>query len=190
MMISKPNKIRSKKLTQSARGERWLFVSGTDDMYEVSNHGRVRSWVRKNGLPGKRDKPLMLKTPTNSKGYVIVGISGLSVGVHRLVAKAFIPNPCHYKTVNHKNGIKDDNHVDNLEWASIQQNIRHACKNNLRGDLSGSNNGQAKLTEGEIPLIRNMIGVGISHGKIAKKFGVSRALISRISRGLAWSHVK
>jgi hypothetical protein len=59
----------------------------------------------------------------NSKGYEIVHLgSGNNSYVHRLVAENFIPNPLHKKTVNHKNGIKNDNRVDNLEWNTHKEN--------------------------------------------------------------------
>ena len=123
------------------------------EWYQVSNMGRVRSIDREfvNSI-GRRCflKGVMIK-PKISKGYYRLGIRQKGekkmVNVHRLVALAFIPNPFKYATVNHINGDKLDNRVENLEWCSAKENILHAYKNNLNGYVEKSNAKLRKINE-------------------------------------------
>lgn len=102
--------------------EIWKDVVGYEGLYQVSNFGRVRKIEPVIiGQGGSRYKSVWLKK-NNEKNFC---------SVHRLVAQAFIPNPENKKTVNHINGIKSDNRVDNLEWATYSENIKHALNNNL-----------------------------------------------------------
>jgi len=94
-------------------------------MYEVSNKGKVRN----------KQTLLILKTYTINSGYKAIKLNknGKSKGftIHRLVATAFIDNPLKLKTVNHKDGNKLNNRVDNLEWMSLSDNIKHAVDTGL-----------------------------------------------------------
>lgn len=104
-------------------GEIWKAVVGYEDLYEVSNKGRVKSLLR--GFP------VLRKTPKHvNLGYPYLGLCDNGVHktcyVHRLVAEAFIPNPLNKEEVNHKDGDKANNDVSNLEWVTHQENIQHA----------------------------------------------------------------
>lgn len=103
--------------------EVWKRINGLED-YEVSNLGRVKSF-KKDKINGK----IMHSFPTN-KGYLRIklgdGKISKTFSVHRLVCENFLPKDENRKIINHKNGIKDDNRLENLEWATNSENIRHA----------------------------------------------------------------
>jgi len=101
----------------------WRDIAGYEGFYQVSNTGQVRSLdrvVNKRALVGKIMKP----SPTN--GYERISLSGKSFLVHRLVLSAFIDNQNGEPMVNHKNGIKSDNRLENLEWSNPSHNMTHA----------------------------------------------------------------
>ena len=113
--------------------EEWKDIKGFKGIYQISNTGFVKSLRRKRGVcsGGERVvKESVLKNSLNNTGYHRVNLSNMRNNnyklVHRLVCIAFIPNPKNKRTVNHKNGIKTDNHINNLEWATDAENIRHS----------------------------------------------------------------
>ena len=100
--------------------EEWRNIKGYENIYQVSNYGNVRSLNYNN--TGK----VKLLSKCLCRGYHIVHFNKNGVSkspmVHRLVAEAFIPNPCNLPKVNHKNEIKTDNKVENLEWCTVAYN--------------------------------------------------------------------
>jgi hypothetical protein len=105
--------------------------------------------------------------------------------VHRLVAIAFIPNPENKPCINHKDGDKFDNAVQNLEWASYSENNQHAFDTHLKS-AKGEANGQAKLTERKVIVIRASKESG---SEIARRFGISPGHVDRIRNHHRWKHV-
>lgn len=104
--------------------EIWRDIPGYEGMYQVSSRGNVRSlnW-------GNRGYTRNLYLKKHNRGYRHVELRKdgkvKSFTVHRLVATVFIPNPNNYSTVNHKDEDKTNNSVDNLEWCSMSQNMKH-----------------------------------------------------------------
>lgn len=107
--------------------EEWRAIEGTDGRYEVSNTGKVRSRDYKG--TGKIKE---LKVCKDHKGYQRVRLcrnhKKWTIKVHREVAKAFIPNLENKDQVNHKDGNRENNNVDNLEWVTNEENMIHAMK--------------------------------------------------------------
>ena len=116
--------------------EKWADIKGFEGLYQVSNLGNVKSVERY--IPAKNNsfafhKERNMKLQTNHKGYFCVILHKNSISytrlVHRLVADAFIPNANNLPQVNHKDTNKKNNNIENLEWISNIDNMRHAFSN-------------------------------------------------------------
>lgn len=145
--------------------EIWKEIAKTG--YEVSNLGRIRH--------GK----CILAGSYHSDGYIFININRQQIPLHRFVANAFIPNPYHLPEVNHKDGNKMNNSVDNLEWVSRSENQLHAVKNHLQP--SGLSTYTGKFSEEERNKIKEMWNEGqYSKRELAKIFNVSHTCINDI----------
>lgn len=156
-------------------GEIWRDIIGFEGVYMVSNYGRVK--CRHNS---HRE---ILRTPCRApNGYMRLVLSNkgrrLTISVHREVAKAFIPNPNKYDTVNHKDFDKTNNAASNLEWLPLKDNVLHA-KNNGRNNRKPI----AQYTK-----CGNLIKVWDSAYEVEKTLGFFATLISRCCRGIQKSH--
>jgi hypothetical protein len=126
--------------------EIWKDINGYEGLYQVSNLGNVKSLDRViwNGHAHHLHKGRVMKPKGNRYKDVILCKEGKGKKhyVHRLVALEFIPNTLNKAEVNHKNGIKEDNRLDNLEWSTSKENKKHAWDNGYYEvrDMSGINN--------------------------------------------------
>lgn len=100
--------------------EVWKDIKGYEGLYQVSNIGRVKSLLN--------DREIILKGG-NSSGYRTVGLNGKTYFVHRLVGENFIPNPDNLPQINHRNELKSDNNVSNLEWCTACYNANYGSRN-------------------------------------------------------------
>lgn len=115
--------------------------------------------------------------------------SKVRVLAHRATALCWIPNPENKPQVNHKNGIKTDNRVENLEWCTGHENQRHALKTGLRKIRVGEEASSAQHTEDEISKVCELLEQGLRNCDIEKRTGVSRSKIKDIRSGRSWTHI-
>lgn len=162
--------------------EKWVWINGYENRYQVSNLGRIKSFGR--------NTPLIMKLK-DIRGYKNVilfnGIYKKTKQVHRLVAQSFIPNPFNLPEVNHINGNKADNCVTNLEWISKSDNIKHAWKNGLKNQ-DGENNPNCVLTD---DIVRNILLKGKygTYTQMSKDYGISRSTLEHILKRHTWKHI-
>lgn len=172
---------------------RALKISGFPNYY-ITDTGDVYS--RKPTKKGriKKLKPGLCK----QTGYLKVGLSNITKSVHRLVAEAFIPNIEHKTDVNHINGIKTDNRVENLEWVTRTENIRHAF-NVLHRQAGGKNMlGKDNKSSKIVQQIKDGIVVAVYYGcnEAERKTGIKSRSISAVccghrhsTGGFVWKYI-
>lgn len=171
--------------------EEWRDVKA-NNLYQVSNLGRVRrSKPRSDGKPGGLRIGKILKASKDGGGYKQVGLTRNNVRkshhIHRLVAEAFLGPRPERADVNHKNGIKIDNRVENLEYCSRKENQRHAVKIGIQKVGSARHN--SRFTEAEVLQMRQMAHGGQLYATIARRFDVNPRMVRKICIGEAWKHV-
>ena len=174
--------------------EEWKVILEADSCYLISNFGRIKSLSREIKIRYKHKgftKEKILCFGKDKSGYnripLISNGKRITFKVHRLVAKAFVPNPNNKPFVNHINGIKTDNRVENLEWCTAKENINHAIKIGLKNPSLGEENGLSKLTEKEVRYILSIENK--THKEISLMYNVSRSTISYIIRRKTWKHI-
>jgi hypothetical protein len=180
--------------------EIWKDIKGFEGLYQVSNLGRFKSLARPSTDNKKRKTKYMgtdriLNYKALKDGYQRVNLVKDSkvhyLRAHRLISEAFIPNPENKPHINHINGVRDDNRLENLEWVTHQENAQHAHDTGLCNPALGEKNGKSKLTSREVLEIKVLLNRGVlPKSKIAKLYSVSNGCIARISNETSWAHVK
>ena len=173
--------------------ETWKPIPGYS-MYEVSNHGQVRSWY--NNKWGRGDKPIILKTPPGKGGYPEVGLSKdgrrRTFDVHVLVLLAFIgPRPANMECC-HGDGNPANNSLLNLRWDTRSANVKDAVGHgtHFAPGLRGEAHSQAKLVEAQVIEIRQRYAQkGITQTELGARFGVGQDTVSLIVNNKTWVHI-
>lgn len=169
--------------------EIWKDVMGYEGYYQVSNHGRVRSLMKREAHI--RKEPRIKKHGTLKNGYKLVILwkkfKLKNFLVSRLVALHFIPNPLGLREVNHIDCDKSNNAVSNLEWVSSKENKIHAIKHGL--SAKGSRMGTSKLDEDDVLAIRTLF-TQTPQETTAALFGVQQMTISKILRYKMWTNIE
>lgn len=147
------------------------------DSIEVSNYGNVRR-IFKNGIS-------LYKGSINQDGYLRIkfSIKGkvFNKFIHVLVAETFINNPMNYPQINHKDGNKLNNYIDNLEWCTASENMQHAYDNNLK--RTDRKHSRAKLTEADV---LNIYSSDLPIKDLCELYNMEKSAIHRIRNGKSW----
>ncbi len=160
--------------------EIWKEINGYENLYEISNTGKVKS-LRYNKI---------LSGGYSGFGYLLVHLVKDSKKkqkyIHKLVAEAFIPNEDNKPQVNHIDGNKTNNNVDNLEWVSFSENNKHAYKTGLKKSSKGKNNDYSRSLMTPInqyDLDGNFIKRWNSQREITNELNIPQQNISLCVRG-------
>lgn len=177
--------------------EEWRPVAGTAGRYEVSDHGRVRSFVGQGCRPHSKPRPAhYLSLKPNNEGYARVCLGGRRFSlVHTLVLEAFVgPRPEGMECC-HGDGNSINNHVSNLRWDTDKANVADAIRHGVFRPATmkvpkGESHYAARLTDDDVRCIRaepNFVGVC---NMLGRAFGHSPSKIAAIRRGEQWKHVE
>lgn len=179
--------------------EIWSDIKGYEGKYWISNYGRIKS------------KNRLLKLTNGMDGYLKISLclNGINrtFRIHRIVAITFIPNRKSNPSIDHINGDKHDNRVQNLRWCTAKENsnnpntkynntgfLGHTHSDYVRCRISesqkGISNNNTKLNSEKVLEIRYLHKIGLSQRKIAKKYGVSHTNIGSIIRNKTWKYEK
>lgn len=169
--------------------EIWKPLKDYEGLYEISNMGNFKS------LPKKGSSKILLMKSRHvdiSTGYIAIQLHKnnkmLTKRIHRLVASTFIPNPNNYPVVNHIDGNKKNNQVDNLEWCTYSENSLHAINSGLSKPIWGEKHPQAKLSNKDLDKIKELFSEGRTNKEIAQLFNIGAPHISKIRNNKRRGH--
>jgi hypothetical protein len=154
-------------------------IPGYEGRFAVTEDGRVWSHPKPatGAFKGRGTLPGKWLTGCNSRGYRCVGIGHKNLqAIHRLVALTYLPRVLGKNHVNHKNGNKADNRVENLEWCTQKENNQHAWRTGLARP-------PRKIAQTDIPEIHSLHASGLTHSEIGARFGVGRGTVQRVLYG-------
>lgn len=152
-----------------------LFDTTKRMRWYVTNDGEVLSVDSK----GVRSKKALT---SHRRGYLYVRTSNGNYQVHRLVAEAFLDNPENKPCVNHKDGNKHNNSVNNLEWVTHQENTQHAIKHGLLQPLR-KNEGNTKYTNSQCRTVLDRVWQGMTYVEAGKPYAMPYSTVAHLVRG-------
>lgn len=193
--------------------EEWRDIPDTNGLYQASNFGRIRSL---NPFRCNRIGSVM-KPAVGRGGYLRLGIIYPNKGktlrnIHHLVAEAFIGSRPNGMVVNHIDFDRTNNHIDNLEYVTVKENIRHSQERrtkalrespnlvHYKGDdhwtrrtperlARGEKQGSAKMTEAQVADLKERYRKGMTPMEAIRELGISHNIAYRIKQGRSWVHV-
>lgn len=172
--------------------EEWRTVISAAGQFEVSNHGRVRSLPHEVRHWCGRMIPKaggILKQSPHSHGYRLVSLrDNKKHYVHRLVMEAFV-GPADGQDVNHIDGDKSNNRLDNLEYCDRLHNVRHAIRTGLQNN-AGEGNGRHVYTTEAIEKAKRLLASGMTQREAARLSGVAESTVHAVATGKRWIHLR
>jgi predicted XRE-type DNA-binding protein len=176
--------------------EIWNDIPNYEGLYQASTYGRIKSLDTIDRF-GRLHKGRVRKLSEDKDGYKFVtlhkNLKRKKFLVHRLVALTFILNPENKPCINHKDGIRDNNYIDNLEWATYKENEQHKLRFLTKGKNlknRGENNGNSELTNVEVMEIKSLLKDSkLTQQQIADKYNISRINVCRINTGKRWRYI-
>lgn len=171
--------------------EQWKPIPGFESFYSISNKGRVRRDKKTRSTFAGRILRPRYSVDGYSRAVLFINRTKQEFPVHRLVMLTFVGPPASPEIqVNHRNGLRGDNRLENLEYVTPAENVRHSMEVlGAMRDRKGEQNPRAKLTESEVLAIRSRPGGYRYREALAKEFCVSPILISKIRSRQLWRHI-
>ena len=181
--------------------EVWKDIKGYEGKYQVSSFGRVKGLQRKIWQPGKniyrnkRETILKQSLCGPKRKYYKVNIYNAgqqyTLLVHQLVLETFVGECPEGLECCHNNGISTDNRLENLRWDTRSNNYKDKVKHGTAPDLKGEKHPRNKYSKESIIKVKKMLkDGGLTHKEIAKRTNVSKTVVSNVSAGNIWQHLK
>ena len=173
--------------------EIWKDIVGYEGIYQVSDLGKVKSLQKKIPHLGSYRiiNESILKGSITEYGYIVYKLGGKLNGRmyfgHRLVAKNFLGIVNEKNVVNHKNGIKTDNRLENLEWCTQLENVIHSYKMGLSNNYGEKNGNNILTTEQAIKIKYHLSH--LSQKQIAEIYNIKQNTVSQIKNGIRWKNI-